>query len=74
MDVLKTELMEDALTVTVSECPAVKHLKATSRDVSRWYRYTTKTVMVVLANAGGYRFAMESYDEETGAANYSFRK
>ena len=74
LDVLKTELTEDALTVTVSECPAVKHLKATGRDVSRWYRYTTEYVMAVLAEAGGYTFSMEAYNEETGAAKYSFRK
>ena len=74
LNVLKTERTDDTLTVTVGECPAVKHLKATGRDVSPWYRYTTEYVMAVLAEAGGYTFAMEAYDEETGAAKYSFRK
>lgn len=74
MDALQTELTEDTLTVKVAECPAVKHLKATGREVSPWYRYTTEYVMAALAEAGGYTFTMESYDEETGAAEYSFRK
>ena len=74
LDVLQTELTEEALTVAVAECPAVKHLKATGREVSPWYRYTTEYVMAVLAEAGGYTFTMESYDKETGAAKYSFRK
>ena len=74
LEVLKTELTEDALVVSVAECPAVKHLKATGREVSPWYRYTTEYVMAALAEAGGYTFTMESYDEQTGAAKYSFRK
>ena len=30
--------------------------------------------MQTLAEAGGLQFAMESYDEETGAAAYSFTR
>ena len=70
LDVLNLELSDEALTVTVTECPAVKHLKATGREVSPWYRYTTQVVMEVLAEAGGFGFQMEFYDEETGAAKY----
>lgn len=73
-DVLQTVLTEDCLTVQVAECPAVKHLHATGREVSKWYRYTTEIVMEVLAAEGGYTFTMESYDEATGAAAYRFEK
>ena len=74
LEVLDLQLTDNALTVRVSECPAVKHLKATGRDVSPWYRYTTEVVMETLAEAGGFGFQMESYDEETGAAKYRFFK
>ena len=73
-EVLETVLTENALTVKVSECPAVKHLHATGREVSKWYRYTTEIVMEVLAKEGGYTFTMEAYDEATGAAAYKFEK
>lgn len=72
LDALKTELTDKALTVEVAYCPAVKHLHATGREVSPWYRYTTEIVMETLAEIGGFRFTMESYDEATGAAKYRF--
>ena len=71
-DALQLIREENALTVKVSYCPAVKHLHETGREVSPWYRYTTETVMSELAKAGGYSFIMDSYDEETGAAEYRF--
>ncbi len=71
-DVLATSLEGGKLTVSVSSCPAVTHLKATGREVSKWYRYTTEVVMEVLAGYAGATFKMESYDEETGAARYTF--
>ena len=73
-DAVKTELADGTLTVTVSYCPAVKHLLSTGRKMSRWYSYTTETVMSVLAEAAGYKFEMLSYDEATGAAKYRFCK
>lgn len=65
---------KDTLKVEVKYCPAVKHLKATGREVSEWYRYTTEIVMETLAQAAGCEFNMSYYDEETGAAEYDFRK
>lgn len=73
-DALALNVGENALNVSIAYCPAVKHLKATGRVVTKWYRYTTEIVMEVLAAAAGYKFVMESYDEETGAAKYSFSK
>ena len=64
----------DTMAVTVKYCPGVKHLRATGRTVSKWYPYTTETVMETLAASGGYRFVMESYDAENGAAKYRFEK
>lgn len=73
-EAVMTELSDNSLVVTVSQCPGVSHLRATGREVSPWYRYTTEIVMEVLAAAGGYGFAMEKYDEQTGAAQYRFFK
>lgn len=73
-DALVLDMTDDTLNVSVLYCPALKHLHSTGRVVSKWYRYTTEIVMEVLAAAAGYQFTMESYDEETGAAKYSFAK
>ena len=73
-DAVSTVLEDGKLTVSVSYCPAVKHLKKTGREVSRWYKYTTETVMETLAAEAGYSFLMEAYDEENGSARYSFSK
>ena len=72
LDVLKTELTDSMLVVAVSECPAVKHLKAIGSAVSPWYRYTTQTVMEALAEKAGAAFVLDAYDEKTGAAQYRF--
>ncbi len=73
-DAVKTELSADGLTVTVSYCPAVKHLHKTGRDVTKWYPYSTTVIMSILAEAAGDKFTMDSYDEATGAAKYRFHK
>jgi len=73
-DAVETHCTEDALHVTVKYCPAVKYLKSAGKEVSPWYRLTTETVMGTLAKEMGCRFEMEAYDEETGAAKYSFKK
>ena len=73
-DALSMILEADRLLVKIGYCPGVKHLRATGRVVSPWYRYNTEIVMKTLAEVGGYRFTMESYDEETGAAAYRFEK
>ena len=73
-DAVKTCLDGDKLRVEIAYCPAVKHLKATGRVVSNWYPYSTSVVMEELAKAAGAEFNMESYDPETGAAVYTFKK
>ena len=73
-DAVKTEMKENgkALSVTVNYCPGVTHLRATGREVSPKYRYTTETVMATLAKAIGAEFTMGDYDEQTGKTSYSF--
>ena len=73
-DVLHIENDGKKLSVRVDYCPAVKHLRETGRDVSKWFYLTTETVMQTFADCAGLIFNMESYDEETGSAAYSFSK
>ena len=73
LDAVSVNIDENgALTVEVKYCPAVRHLKATGRAVSEWFSYSTETVMKRLADFAGVRFAMLSYDKETGSARYVF--
>ena len=69
-----TVITDHTLQVTINFRAAVKHLHETGREVSKWYRYTTESVMAALAKAVGLTFTMERYDEATGAAAYTFAK
>lgn len=71
-DAVRTTIENGDLTVEVAYCPAVKHLRATGREVSKWFSYSTAIPMGIFAQAAGKRFIMDSYDEETGAAKYRF--
>lgn len=71
-DAVTLEKGEDSLTVKIAYCPAVKHLKKTGREVSRWFYMTTSVVMKSLANEGGLDFEMKHYDNESGACEYRF--
>lgn len=73
-DAVETVCTPERLDVVIRYCPAVRHLHETGRQVSKWYRYTTQIVMEVLAQSGRYRFVMDAYDEETGAARYHFER
>lgn len=73
-EVLKFNIEGDTLTVNIEYCPAVKHLKATGKEVTPYFSYSTKTVMETLAKNTGLTFIMDSYDNSTGAASYRFIK
>ena len=72
--VLNTVLTENRLSVSVSRCPAVQHMRNMNVSPSYWYKYATIGVMEELAKLAGCTFVMDSYDELTGAANYYFAK
>jgi len=74
VDALEVIQDDDSLTVKITYCPAVKHLRKTGREVSQWFSMTTSVVMGTLAEAGDLTFEMERYDPETGAAQYRFQK
>ena len=73
-DNVTCELTEDELFVTVSECPAVKYMKESGYEPSKWYVMTTSVVNDVIAKECGYGFEMIFYSEENGAAKYRFYK
>ncbi len=72
VDAVRTRRTQHELAVEVLYCPAVKHLRGTGREVTRWYPLTTSVIMEIFAGACGARFEMEAYDEQTGAARYRF--
>lgn len=71
-DAITIDLTRDALRVSVTYCPAVKHLKATGRQISPLFMLTTQVVMEEIARKSGFRFQMDAYDADTGAASYRF--
>ena len=71
-DVLQTELTDRCLTVSVSRCPAVSHLRQKGVKVSAQFPMTTTEVMKTLTEEGGLSFTMDDYDARTGAARYHF--
>ncbi len=66
------DVSKDCLMVKVKYCPAVKHLKETGREVSKWYRYTTEFVMETLVEDTDYELIILDYEESTGATSYCF--
>lgn len=74
LDAVKTELTDDSLTVTVSYCPAEKHLRSLGEEVHPLFKQTTEVVMEKLAKNSGFGFTMEYYNPENGAAKYVFTK
>jgi hypothetical protein len=73
-EAVKTCLENDKLTVEVAWCPALKFLRGDGATITRWYKATTEVVMGRLAKNADFRFTMDSYDPETGAAKYTFSK
>lgn len=74
LEVLDIKLTKDILFIELSRCPAIEYLKKTGRNVSYWYRYTTETVMEVIAKETGYSFFLDFYEESTGASAYRIHR
>ena len=66
------EESEGELFVTVKECPAIKHLKATGRSVSEHFYLIDEIGYKTLARLAGVAFEVVSYDSDTGSAIYRF--
>lgn len=82
-DTYRKEHAEDALTITETEselrvrvayCPAVRFILESGVELADCFELTTSAVMETFAEEGGWTFVMDSYDPETGAAEYHFLK
>lgn len=74
IDVLHITEEDQKIVFEIDYCPAVKHLRATGRAVSEWFKYGTTVVMETLAKSADLKFEMEYYDDATGKTKYSFSK
>jgi hypothetical protein len=72
-EVLHTSLEGDTLSVTVDECPVIRYMRSLNQEPSKYYIEETRTVYAALAEAAGFGFALDAY-EENGAASYRFFK
>lgn len=71
-DILRITNCGDKTVFEIEECPAVKHLKSTGREVTPWFVYTTTVIMETFAEYAGLTFDLEYYDLQTGKAKYNF--
>ncbi len=74
LDAVSVNLTENELKVNVNYCPAVKYIKESGHEPSKWYVELTSTANKVIAEKCGLDFNMGDYDEETGKTEYSFVK
>lgn len=74
LDALELKMCEKALDVTVRYCPGVKHLKLREFVPHESYERGTSVVYGAIAKECGLEFEMISYDHDTGAAHFRFRK
>lgn len=72
LDVLDISLTSDSITVSVSECPAIRFMKSINYTPCRWYGETTTTVCRAIADEADFGFHLDYYEPETGKARYTF--
>ena len=75
-DLVKTELSADGkkLSVTVEKDPQITYLKENGLMIAEKLSMTTTVPLQVLAEKSGSVYTMDSYDNETGARQYTFAK
>lgn len=71
-DLLHIEEAQDRMTVSVSECPAVRFMKSIDYTPCRWYVETTRTIYQTIADEAGLSFDLVHYDPQTGKAEFTF--
>jgi len=74
MDVLHMEMTEDSLTVTVDKCPAVAYILSINQKPSKYMILQTSVLYRVMAEEAGLSFTLHYYNEEDGAAKFTFSK
>ena len=71
-ELVSFEEKDGGLTVRVSSCPAIRHLKETGRRVSEYFYLIDEIGYKTLARLAGVAFEVVSYDSDTGSAIYRF--
>ena len=69
---LKCDLCDDSLTVSISESPAISYLRSTGIEPSKFYVEQTRTLYSAVADSVNLSFYLESY-EDSGKAKFTFK-
>lgn len=72
-EVLHAELTGDVLTFTIDKCPVIAFMRSLNQEPSKYYIEQTRTLYAAIAEAAGFRFELEYYNED-GAAKFKFFK
>lgn len=72
-EVLHCELEEDRLTVTIDYCPVIKYMRELNQQPSPYYIEETRTHYATIAEASGFGFELEYYNED-GGTKFIFTK
>ena len=73
-DKLSVELTDKELAVKISSCPAVEYILSKGDKMATYYVHTAKTLYAEIAEISGLKFEFGSYDEATGACDFTFKK
>jgi hypothetical protein len=66
-------LSEDALSIEVDECPAVRHMRERGFPISSLFVETTRTVNAALCEGTPFEYELLEYDPDTGRSRERFR-
>lgn len=72
-DLIRFELTENKLTVTVDKSPVVEFAKSLGQELSEYNKEQTLTLMKEIANLAGFDFEVDYYNED-GGTKYHFIK
>jgi len=73
-ELLHTSISENTLSVKVDRSPVIDFMHTLGKEPSDCYVEETRSVYSALAEASGFEFSLDEYDEKTGAASYRFYK
>ena len=72
-EVLHTELDGDTLRIKIDYCPVIAYMKGLNQKPSEYYIQQTSTLYDAIAEASGFGFRLDRYEED-GAAEFVFFK
>ena len=65
-EVLRCDLEDGKLTVTIDYCPVIKYMAELNQKPSKYYIQETTTHYATIADASGFGFELEYYNEDGG--------